>query len=243
MGSPRDAAATLERSPPPPGNRREETHVGYGIMGLPFDSGHVLALRRFVTSSVGNAYTSVWHRSPSEEWTVYSDVALDRSCPRYFGGALHEATRAPIGLAWEGPDTLRVKIPGHLDWRARIAPTRATRAMTAMAQVMPSAAWRSHAILAMMGRVAGRTLHAGTMRMMGTTPNGQRFRVAPKRVWAVVESSATVDGGDVGAPAALAEQAMLGEFRIPQRGLFAVGSSTFEAFDGTRHRADTSIKR
>jgi hypothetical protein len=39
--------------------------TGYGVMSLPFASGHVLALRRFPASYIGPAYTSVWHRDPA----------------------------------------------------------------------------------------------------------------------------------------------------------------------------------
>ena len=38
---------------------------GYGLKGLPFASGHVLAMRRFPTSSIDPACTSVWHRDPA----------------------------------------------------------------------------------------------------------------------------------------------------------------------------------
>ena len=43
---------------------QEERFSGYGVMGLPFRSGHVLALRRFPVTSVGPGYTSVWWRDP-----------------------------------------------------------------------------------------------------------------------------------------------------------------------------------
>ena len=39
----------------------EERFAGYGVMGLPFASGHVLAMRRFPASSIGPGYSSVWH--------------------------------------------------------------------------------------------------------------------------------------------------------------------------------------
>ena len=39
-----------------------ERYAGYAIMGLPFRSGHVLAMRRSPASSIGPAYTSIWHR-------------------------------------------------------------------------------------------------------------------------------------------------------------------------------------
>ena len=38
---------------------------GYAVIGLPFQSGHILALRRFPASTIGPGYTSVWHRDPS----------------------------------------------------------------------------------------------------------------------------------------------------------------------------------
>jgi len=38
--------------------------AGYAVIGLPFQSGHVLAMRRFTASSIGSGYPSVWHRSP-----------------------------------------------------------------------------------------------------------------------------------------------------------------------------------
>jgi hypothetical protein len=68
-------------------------------MSLPFASGDVLALRRFPTSSVGPAFTGVWHRSPHGEWTFYSDVPPMECCPRYFGGSQVRAVAAPIQLA------------------------------------------------------------------------------------------------------------------------------------------------
>ena len=52
---------------------------GYAIIGLPFQSGHVLALRRFSASSIGPGYTSVWHRDPAGFWTFYSTVTPDLS--------------------------------------------------------------------------------------------------------------------------------------------------------------------
>jgi hypothetical protein len=37
----------------------EERFFGFVVIGLPFDSGHILALRRFPASSIGPGYTSV----------------------------------------------------------------------------------------------------------------------------------------------------------------------------------------
>ena len=92
-------------------------------------------------------------------------------------------------------------------------------------------------VLGAIGRAAGPTLGAGQLRLSGTAPNGQRFMIAPKRVWAVASSRAVLRGVDLGPVEPLHEQARLGGFRAPQRGLFVVGSGHFETFDEGRHRA------
>ena len=58
MQSPRSLVEPMEQNralPPGP----EERFAGYGVMGVPFSSGYVLALRHFPSSSVGPGYTSV----------------------------------------------------------------------------------------------------------------------------------------------------------------------------------------
>jgi hypothetical protein len=62
-----------------------ERFFGYGVMGLPFRSGHVLGLRRIPASSIGPGYRSVWHRDPHGRWTFYQDQPAELACTRYFG--------------------------------------------------------------------------------------------------------------------------------------------------------------
>ena len=50
--SPRLLASQMDAEVQLP-NGKEERFNGYGVMGLTFDTGHVLALRRFGSSSVG----------------------------------------------------------------------------------------------------------------------------------------------------------------------------------------------
>jgi len=53
---------------------------GWGVFGLPFDSGHVLALRVFPENDFG-PYRTVWHRDPSGRWSIYVDgPRLDAAC-------------------------------------------------------------------------------------------------------------------------------------------------------------------
>jgi len=55
---------------------------GWGIFGLPFESGHVLALRVFPHSSFG-PYRTVWHRDPGGGWSIHVDgPEVDSACPR-----------------------------------------------------------------------------------------------------------------------------------------------------------------
>jgi hypothetical protein len=123
----------------PSGN--DERFVGYGVMGVPFTSGHLLAMRRFPATSLGEGYTSVWHRDPQRRWTFYTDVPPRLACPRYFGSAITEAVVRDIEIAWRGPQDFPVSIeddPG-LDWRLSLMETPATRLMNAMGGVLPDA--------------------------------------------------------------------------------------------------------
>jgi hypothetical protein len=88
---------------------------------------------------------------------------------------------------------------------------------------MPLRGWRSPAMLRAMGAVASSTLGVGTVGMTGRTANGQPFDANPQRIWRVVQSAARIRGEDAGPPAPLPEQARLGDFWIPQRGIFAMG--------------------
>lgn len=74
-----------------------ERFAGSAVIGLPFHSGHVLALRWFPASSLGHGYTSIWHRDPGRKWTFYS-VAPEQSCSRYFGSEIEENVHAHIRI-------------------------------------------------------------------------------------------------------------------------------------------------
>lgn len=235
MSDPREAAEAAESGKVPAGPYGER-FGGYGVMGLPFASGHVLALRRFPASSLAEPYTSVWHRDPSGRWSMYQDVPAEQACPRYFDAAVDRTIPAEIDLAWTGPNTMQVTAEG-LQWRVSMTTTGMTRTMNAIAGRMPAGAWSSPTVLRMMGRVAGAAMKVGRVGLQGTSPNGQRFQAHPLRVWMASDSTATIDGQDLGPPGPLAEQARLGDFWIPQRGVFAIGRSFFEDFDPTRHTA------
>ncbi|HYM14791.1 MAG TPA: hypothetical protein VEZ14_04480 [Dehalococcoidia bacterium] len=237
---PRKYAEQVERAPALPAGG-DERFQGYGVMGEPFASGHVLALRRFTASSLGPGYTSVWHRDPSGRWTFYADVEPGQACARYFGSAVEQAVACPIELSWPGPRTLHVCIESAaLDWTVEVAPTLATRAMNVMSRRMPERLWKERRVLALMAALAGPTLRAGRLGVYGRAPNGQQFIANPIVLWAITGGRATIAGVDLGPQGPLAHQARLGDFWIPQRGLLAVGRAYFEPFDPALHSAAVS---
>jgi hypothetical protein len=237
---PREMVRRAEaRAALPSGN--DERFTGYGIMGLPFRSGHVLAMRRFGASSVGPGYTSIWHRAASGAWTFYADVAPRLSCTRYFGAMAARAIETPITIAWTGPDRFTIAaIAERLEWEVRVGATFATRLMNAVGTLMPDAAWRNPALLGAMEPLAGALLGVGRVGLHGRAPNGQRFVANPLTVWAIVESRAVLAGEDLGPPGPVEPQARLGDFWVPQRGIFALGRAFFEPFDAGRHSSRTA---
>ena len=227
MREPAEYAAELERDAPLPTGSGER-FSGYGIMGLPFRSGHILGLRSFPASSIGPGYRSVWHRAPSGRWTFYQDQPAELACTRYFGAAVDTVREGPIDITWTGPRSFEVSADGGgLAWTIELASTPVTKALNRVAPLLPDRAWQSPPILAAMSRAAGLALRAGRVRLTGLAPNGQRFVANPLQMWVARESSARVDGTDLGAIGPAPVQARLRDFAIPQRGVFVVGRAFF----------------
>lgn len=231
---PRELVAAIEASPIVP-DGSDERFAGYGVMGLPFSSGHILAMRRFPASSVGPGYTSVWHRDPSGRWTFFQDIPSVDGCARYFGAAVAEVLTATIDIQWDGPRQLSVTVTDcghHLAWSVTLTSSAITRGMNAMGSLLPDAVWRHPLFLAGMGVVAGPMLRAGKVRFAGRAPNGHRFIANPHVVWLVSDSEATLDGVDLGAIGPSPTPGQMAEFTIPQRGVFAIGTAFFKAMQG-----------
>lgn len=233
--SPRQRAEALRRRHPPLDDGAEH-FVVYGVMGLPFTLGHILAFRRVTASSIGPPYTAVWHRDPAHRWTIYTDVAARISCPRYFGAAAARIVETRIELTWTAEDRIAIAAPAErLEWAVRVEPTPATWLLGAASRLVPRRLRSTARALAMAGPAVGRVLHAGPLALHGAAPNGQWFRLIPDRVWAVTASAAVVEGRDVGPIGPHARTARLGDFVLPARGIFAMGETVFETLDPDRH--------
>src|ERR1700728_1140039 len=179
MKAPAQFAQAVEDRPVlPPGDC--ERVSGYGVMGLPFTSGHVLGLRRWTASSVGDQFTSVWHRDPTGRWTFYESTDCAVVCTRYFGADVERVREGPIDLEWEAPDRLHVRTgDGAVEWEIATGSTAATRMMSSISSVV---------------------------RLTGTTSNQQHFDANPLRIWYVTASQAVVEGEDLGPIGPLAER-------------------------------------
>jgi len=223
------AEQTSDAVPPGSGER----FSGYGVMGLPFASGHYLAFRHMTASSVGPSYRAVWHRNPAGQWVVYADAPPEVSCARYIGAALTATRLSQIELSWSGPAELTVEVPGVLRWRFEIAASFATRVMSGMGGLLPASACHASWLLRAMGAIAGPFLSVGRVKLLGLTPNGQSFGAIPRRVWRIEKSSAEIHGADLGEPAPLPQQEHLADLFMPQRGIFyAENAMAYSALDG-----------
>jgi hypothetical protein len=217
-------AAAFERGVPLPRDGRER-YAGYGILGVAFASGDLLALRRFPVASSGLGYTAVWHRAPDGAWTFHTDASCDQGCTRHFAPALARVAVHPIRVEWEGPWRLAIVVDGgrEIAWSVALARTWRTRLLTATAARLPEAWWDSRPGLRAIGGAARVVLGAGRLRLSGRLPSGACYRSNPRRVWLVSASRAVIGGVDAGAMTRLGAQPGLGDFLIPRAPLLAGG--------------------
>ena len=231
--TPRAWALRTEREAAPAGSG--ERFAGYGVVALAFAGGDVLAFRRVAASSIGAPYSAIWHRDRARAWTIYvtGDPAL--ACPRYFGNAVARVVATSIEATWIGHDHLVVSAPGpRVEWSMRIHPTAATRVVGALSGLVPGGLWHDDRVLALAGRAGGAGLGAGPIPLAGIAPNGQRYRVRPRRLWRIDASAAQVEGRELGPLAAGASRDGSGA-RLAGAALFACGAWELERLDPARH--------
>lgn len=207
--------------PEGPGDR----YAGYGVLGVAFASGDILALRRFPVASTGCGYTAVWHRRPDGAWVFHTDASCDQGCTSHFAPALERVQLGPIRLEWEDGWRLTVYVDGgrEIVWSLRLGSTWRTRAATALAAVVPERYWVDPLTLDGIALLTRGLVGTGPIRLTGHLPSGARFYSNPRRVWEVETSRASIRGTDLGAMTLLPGRASLGEFLIPRRPLLASG--------------------
>jgi hypothetical protein len=214
---------------------------GWGVFGLPFDTGHVLALRVFPENDFG-PYRTVWHRNPAGRWSIYVDgPRLDTACPRYYGPACQYTGHAQISLAWDGPATLHVMMDTPaLDWTLTAAETRVLRVVNTIGASMPLSTWRSRPLVRARERLAS-TLGMGRLRMTGMMPSGHVGTLMPQQMYYIDDARAALDGTDLGHPARLAASPTIGEVTLPARGILAIGQAMWEILDPAEYQRARSL--
>jgi hypothetical protein len=219
-----------KRSDPP---WPDHEHVkGWGVMGLPFDSGHVLALRVFPENDF-SPYKTVWHRDPEGHWSIYVDGArLDTACPRYYGPACTHVGHARIDIHWTGPASLRVTMDTPaLAWTIAAREPAMLRVLNAASPRLPLRTWRSAGLVRARELLARRLLGLGDIRLSGTTPSGHDGIFMPARMYLIDETTAVLAGEDLGRSTRVSPNPRIGDVALPARGVLAMGGAAWEILD------------
>ncbi len=225
-----DLCSTLSRMP---GVRRPAPWAGYeyvkgwAVFGLPFDSGHVLALRVMPESSIA-PYRSLYHRDPLGNWALYVDGPKLCACTRYYGAACALTGHTRIQIEWTGPATLRVTVnQPQLDWTLTATSDRRLDLVNAVNAMLPLSSWRSSLLLRARERVA-KVLGLGELELSGITPSGDVETLMPEQIYFIEESSAALGGLDLGLPVHLHENPKLGTLPLPTRGTLVRGQGMWQ---------------
>lgn len=238
-----DLASQLSALPPEQGESQWADHEyvrGWGVFGLPFDSGHVLALRVFPSSDFG-AYRTLWHRDPDGNWAIYvHGPRLETACPRYYGNACRHTGFATLDLEWTGPATLRVTMDSPaVEWTLTASSTPTLTLLNGLSSALPLSTWRHRSLIRLRERIAGR-LGLGQVEMQGIMPSGHTGTLMPKKMFFIEESRATFDGVELGRPVQLKENPRIGNVPLPARGMLSVGQAMWQILDEAEHSRSVS---
>ena len=210
---------------------------GWGVFGLPFDSGHYLALRVFPENDFA-PYRTVWHRDPAGSWSIFADAPrLDIACPRFYAPACAVTADARIDVRWTGPMSLRITMEAPaLDWTVEATETSLLRIVNAISPGLPLWTWKRASLLRARELMAERLLGLGPIRLKGRMPSGHVGTLMPQRMYFIESSSATLDGDNLGRPTHTAGPIDIGGVPLPCRGVLAVGQAAWEILDPAEYQ-------
>lgn len=207
-------------------------HVrGYGVFGLPFSSGHVLALRVFPESDFA-PYITVWHRDPAGTWSIYYQAPrADVACPRYYGAAAGHNEPASIHVTWTGPAMLSIRVERPaLTWTVWPHEPAVLGLMNAVSRRLPLWTWKAQWLLTPREWMA-RLLGIGRIELAGLMPSGHYGILMPQRMYFIDRSEALLEGVDLGRPTRMHPNPRIGDVPLPARGILAVGQAHWEIKD------------
>jgi len=230
-----DLESRLSRLSPRRGHAAWPDHEyvrGWGVFGLPFDTGHVLALRVFPDNDF-SPYRTLWHRRPDGRWSIYVDgPRLETACPRYYGPACAHTAFARIGVDWTGPASLRIVMnEPRLEWTLTAYQTPILWMLNAVSSLMPLWTWRPASLLRAREVLAARVLGMGDIRLSGTMPSGHVGTLMPQRMYFIDAATASLEGEPFGRPAQMIPNPRIGDVTLPARGVLAIGQAMWEILD------------
>jgi hypothetical protein len=205
---------------------------GFGVFGLPFDSGHVLALRVFPENDFA-PYVTVWHRTPDGVWSIFVDgPRLDTACPRYYGAATRHIQFSKITLRWTDGMGLFIMVDTpSLEWHVSMATPPLFKLMNAISPRLPEPLWRAPVMLRAFERLGKTLFDLGDVTLTGIAPNGHFTMLLPQRMFPIISTQAKLNGQDLGNPTRSEENPAIGSVSLPARPIFAVGRAYFEIQD------------
>ena len=203
---------------------------GWAVFALPFDSGHVLALRVLPEANL-DPYRSLWHRDPEGSWAIYVDAPRGCACTRYYGAACTLTRHTRIGVEWTGPTTVHVSLDQpSVDWTFTATSDWRFDLINAVNGRLPLDTWRSKVLLMARERAA-KALGLGDLQLSGLTPSGHIATLMPEQIYAINNSHAMFDGVDLGDPAHFRGNPRIGSMPLPSRGILAVGQAMWQMSD------------
>jgi hypothetical protein len=246
MDRPVDLATELSSLSPRRGSFPWPDHEyvrGWGVFGLPFDTGHVLALRVFPENDFA-PYRTVWHRTPDGAWSIFVDAPrLDIACPRYYAPACSATSFAHIEIEWSGPMSLRITMTSpKVDWTVDAIDTPLLRILNWISLRLPLWTWKPDWLVHARELMAKSLLGMGAIRMRGVMPSGHVGTLMPQRIYFIESSTAVLDGVNLGHPTHLDNPPVIGGVTLPCRGVLAVGQAAWKRLDPEeyqRTRAET----
>jgi hypothetical protein len=117
-----------------------------------------------------------------------------------------------------------------LEWTLTASDTRTLRILNAISVRMPLWTWRYRALVRPR-EWAARGLGLGDLQMTGPMPSGHVGTLMPQRMFFVKEASATLDGQDLGRPARMVPNPVIGQVALPARGILAIGQAMWRVRD------------
>jgi hypothetical protein len=221
-----------------------EYGVGYGVLSLPFDSGHLLGLRAFPQNDFA-PFVSLWHRPPGAGWAIYVDgPSLDTACPRYWGPATERTALADIELEWTGPCELHVRMDEpRLEWRMQLGASPVLRALNAVESVLPLWTWRLAALRGVREWIARHYLGYGDIDLAFATASGHETVLLARENYRIEEATARLEGESLGAPTTLQEPPTIGGVALPRAPSFAFGQVQAAIQDPEEYERARSLAR